>query len=371
MTPLTTLGLLFLTAAGALAQTPPAGSTLKDVYRNDFLIGAALNDAQFSDPNSPDVALITSQFNAITPENVMKWEAIEPQPGRFNFAPADRFVAFGMKHQMFVVGHTLVWHSQTPAWVFEKSPGQPADRATLLKRMRDHILAVVGRYKGRVKGWDVVNEALAEDGTLRDSPWRRILGDDYIVRAFQFAHEADPKAELYYNDYGLENPQKRAGALAIVRKLKAAGVPLTGVGIQDHVNLDWPAPQVLDAAIKDFGRLGVKVMITELDVDVLPGRARVVNADVGRREAVEAALDPFPAGLPDEMQRRLARRYAELFGVYLANRDVVARVTFWGVTDRNSWLNGFPIRGRTNYPLLFGRDGHPKPAYDAVIDAHR
>jgi endo-1,4-beta-xylanase len=270
---------------------------------------------------------------------------------------------------MFVVGHTLVWHNQTPRWVFEDTAGHPVSRDTLIARLRDHILTVVGRYRGRVHGWDVVNEAVADDGTLRRTPWLSIIGEDYLELAFRFAHEADPAAQLYYNDYSLENAPKRAGAIALVRRLLAAGVPVAGVGLQEHDRLDWPAAGEVDTTIAAFAALGVMVMVTELDVDVLPRAVRQTGADVTLAAAARPELNPWPSALPDSLQQRLARRYAELFGVFLRHRGEVSRVTFWGVTDRDSWRNDWPVRGRTNYPLLFDRDGRPKPAFDAVIAA--
>ncbi len=344
---------------------------LKDALESHFLIGAALNASHFAETNPAREELIGRQFNTITAENVMKWQPIHPRPDRYNFAAADRFVAYGQRHGMFIVGHTLIWHSQTPSWVFEDADGDPLERDALLERMRDHIHTVVGRYRGRVHGWDVVNEALNEDGSLRNSPWRRIIGDDYIEKAFQFAHEADPQAELYYNDYGIENEAKRNGAIALLKDLQEAGVRVTGVGIQGHGNLIWPTAQAVAQTIEAFADLGLRVMITELDISVLPSRSRGVIADIGRRESATRGSNPYTEGLPDEMQRRLARRYAELFEVFLKYRDVVDRVTFWGVTDGDSWLNNFPIRGRTNHPLLFDRQGEPKPAYDAVMETAR
>lgn len=361
---------LLLVGASAVSADP--GAALKDAFESHFQIGAALNASHFAEPNPARAELVTRQFNTITAENVMKWQPIHPQPGRYNFAAADRFVAFGERHEMFLVGHTLIWHSQTPSWVFEDANGKPLERDALLQRMRDHIHTVVGRYRGRVHGWDVVNEALDEDGSLRNSPWRRIIGDDYIAKAFQFAHEADPEAELYYNDYGIENQAKRNGAIALLKNLQDAGVRITGVGIQGHGNLTWPSARAVAETIEALADLGLRVMITELDISVLPSRSRTVAADIGRRETATRASNPYTEGLPDEVQQRLARRYAELFEVYLKYRDVVDRVTFWGVTDGDSWLNNFPIRGRTNYPLLFDRRGEPKPAYHAVIEtAHR
>src|SRR5208283_5007001 len=260
------LAILLTISSTASAQT----HSLKDTFKDSFLTGAALNPAQFTEQDARGAALIKAQFNTITPENVLKWEQVHPQPGSYSFELPDRYVAFGEKNHMFIVGHNLVWHNQTPAWVFQDDKGNPAERETLLKRLQDHIHTVVGRYKGRINGWDVVNEALAEDGTLRQTPWLKIIGEDYIAKAFQFAHEADPQAELYYNDYNLENELKLKGALDLLRKLQAQGVPISGVGIQGHYHMDSPSIEQVDAVITAFGRLGLKVMITELDVDVLP-----------------------------------------------------------------------------------------------------
>ena len=299
----------------------------------------------------------------------MKWEIVHPHPGTYDFSLADKYVEFGQQNHMFIIGHNLVWHSQVPQWVFEDENRNPVSRKVLLKRMRDHIRKVVGRYKGRINGWDVVNEALNEDGTLRQSLWMKIIGDDYIEKAFRYAHEADPQAELYYNDYSLENEAKRKGALELVRKLKAKGVPITGVGLQDHVNMDWPTADQIDATITEFGKLGVKVMITELDVDVLPAATSSQTADVSLNVASDPKLNPYPNGLPEPVQQELSKRYADLFGTYGKHCGLVSRVTFWGVTDKESWKNNWPVKGRTNYPLLFNRDAQPKPAFGAVIQA--
>jgi endo-1,4-beta-xylanase len=341
--------------------------TLQAAFKDAFLVGGALNEAQFTERDARGAALAAAQFNTITPENVMKWGPIHPEPGRYAFAAADRYVEFGEKHGMFIVGHTLVWHQQTPEWVFEHADGTPLDRHALLERMRDHIHTVVGRYKGRVHGWDVVNEALNEDGTLRPSPWMKIIGEDYLEKAFQFAHEADPAAELYYNDYSLENEPKRKGAVALIKRLQAAGLKVHGIGTQQHIKMDWPTAEQVDDTLEAFGNLGIKVMVTELDVDVLPSRSRDRSAEVSRRLAADPALNPYTNGLPDSVQQALADRYAGLFAVYLKHRATLDRVTFWGVTDGDSWLNNWPIRGRTAYPLLFDRQGQPKPAFDAVL----
>jgi endo-1,4-beta-xylanase len=332
-------------AAAAYAQ--PAAS-LKDAFQGIFRIGAAVNQAQFEERDARGDSIIASQFNTISPENVLKWEAVHPRPDGYNFEPGDKYVAFGEKYHMFIVGHNLVWHSQTPRWVFQDDKGQPLSREALLERMHEHIRTVVGHYKGRIGGWDVVNEALNEDGSMRKSSWYNIIGEDFVTKAFQFAHEADPGAEL-------------------IKRLQAASVPVAAIGLQGHDKMDWPTLQQQTDTIEAFKALGIKVNITELDVDVLPRVTRQNTADVSATATTNAAANPYVNGLPDDIQQALARRYADLFRIFVKYRGTITRITFWGVTDGDSWLNNFPVRGRTNYPLLFDRQGKPKPAFAAVI----
>jgi len=351
-------------AAANLGAQP----ALKDVFKNDFLIGAALNPSHFCETNAREAALVQQQFNAITPENALKWESVHPAPGRYNFRLADRYVAFGEKNGMFIVGHTLVWHNQTPDWVFKDDKGKPVAREVLLERMRDHIFTVVGRYKGRIKGWDVVNEAVEESGALRQSQWMKIIGEDYLLKAYQFAHEADPQAELYYNEYWLERPLKGNGGLALIKKLLSQEAKISAVGLQGHYSLDFPDIAQLDATISEFAKLGVKVNITELDVDALPWTPpHIQAAEIYTIFKSCPQLNPYANGLPDSVQQELAQRYSKLFSTFLRHRSEINRVTFWGVTDAGSWLNSWPIQGRTSYPLLFDRQGRPKPAFDSVI----
>jgi len=358
------LVLLLPLAFPLAAQNDPK---LREVFRGAFKIGAALNRRQFFEEDTRGAGIVIKHFNSITSENVLKWSLVHPQANRYDFVASDRYVEFGEKHGMFIVGHTLVWHNQTPRWVFEDDHGRPVDRETLLRRLREHVSTVVGRYKGRINSWDVVNEALNQDGTMRRSPWLKIIGEDYLVQAFRFAHEADPAAELYYNDYDLELPAKRTGAVALMKRLQQNGVPIAGIGLQNHNRLQWPSIVDEDVTIDAFAQLGLKVNITELDVDVLP-RTTGIGADYAVNIAPTPELNPYTAALPDSIQSQLANRYADLFRVYLKHRDVIDRVTFWGIADGDSWLNNWPIKGRTNYPLLFDRLGQPKPAFYSVID---
>lgn len=353
-------------AAAAAAAATAAPTTLKDAYKGAFVVGAAINADQITGRDRAGQAVLREQFSSITPENDLKWEHVHPKPGVYDFAVPDKYVELGQANGLYVVGHTLLWHNQTPAWVFADADGKPLSREALLARLRDHIFTVVGRYKGKIRDWDVVNEVIDEDGSLRQSPWYKIVGEDYIAKAFEYAHEADPNAELNYNDYNIEQPAKRAGALALVKKLKAAGVPITTVGIQGHYGLHEPSAATVEDAIVAFGKLGVKVAITELDIDVLPAATKQ-TADITVHAERTAALDPYTKGLPDDVQQALAKRYAELFAVFYKHRDIVDRVTLWGIGDGDSWRNGWPIAGRTSYPLLFDRALKPKPALAAVL----
>lgn len=364
MKPLTLLLSLLLALYSAQAQT-----TFKAAYHGHFLVGAAVNEAQFTEANAAEAAIVKAQFDTITPENQLKWEHVHPALDHYDFDLADRYVAFGEKNGMFIIGHNLVWHSQTPDWVFQDAQGHPLNRAALLERMSNHIATVVGRYRGRIKGWDVVNEALDEDGTLRASPWRKIIGDDFIEKAFAFAHAADPAAELCYNEYSLENPAKRQGAVKLIRNLQVHGISVAAIGLQGHYNLDWPPADQLNDTINTFVKLGLKVNITELDINILPSADDSHSADVSRKAQAEARLNPWPNGLPEEQQHRLAARYGELFSIFLRHQPHIGRVTFWGVTDADSWLNDWPIPGRTNYPLPFDRQNQSKPAVTSILAA--
>ena len=357
MTQLIRTGLAVTAATIAAApmmarQDPP----LKDLIPPGMVIGVAMNQRQSDGLDAVAVDIITKQFNQVTPENLLKFQSVHPAADRYTFDAQDRFVQFGIDRKMQVVGHTLVWHNQTGTWVFEGADGQRADRQTLLARMRDHIHTVVGRYKGKIHGWDVVNEAIDEDGSLRKTAWRDGIGDDYVAKAFEFAREADPDAELYYNDYNLEKPEKRAGVIKLVKDLQGRGLRIDGIGNQAHWRLETPTIDAIEQALVDLNSTGLKVMYTELDINLLPSGGRGVDP---------AVANPYAKGLPDEKQQQLATRYADIFGLIVKHRARVSRVTFWGLSDADSWLN----RGRMNHPLLWDRQRQPKPALHAVVDA--
>jgi endo-1,4-beta-xylanase len=337
-------------------------TSLKEAFKNDFLIGTAMNTPQIEEKDAAADALIKQQFNAVTPENIMKAEIIEPAWNKFNFDLADKLVAYAAKNNIKVNAHNLIWHSQLPAFMRHM---QDAD--SVKQYFENHITTVASRYDGKVYSWDVVNEALNEDGTLRKSIFLDKLGDDYVVEAFRLAQKAAPHTKLYYNDYNIEQPKKRAGAITLIKKIQAAGVRIDGVGIQGH----WRAYNLplkdIEESIKEFSALGIEVAFTELDLSVLPSPFEKATADVSATAKGNAEMNPYKNGLPDSVAQMQAKAYADLFKLFLKYKKNVSRITFWGVNDAQSWLNNFPIRGRTDYPLLFDRNLKPKPAFYSVI----
>jgi endo-1,4-beta-xylanase len=342
--------------------------SLKDAFEGKFLVGVALNRSQIYQRNAEEARLIAGQFNAVTAENDMKWMNIHPQKDQFNFEHADKFVALAESNHMFAVGHTLVWHKQLAPWVLKSDDGGEIDSAELINLIKEHIQTIVGRYKGRVNGWDVVNEALDEDGSLKKSEFLKIAGPTFIDKAFQFARAADPGAQLYYNDFNLATPAKRDGAIRLIKDLQRKGIRVDGVGMQAHWGLTHPSLKEIEDAITMFGDIGVQVMFTEMDISVLPTPSRKPTADVSTRFESAPALDPYVKGLPDSVQHTLADRYAAIFRLFSKHADKISRVTFWGLHDGVSWKNNFPVRGRTDYTLLFDRQLKPKEAFRAVID---
>ncbi|MCA1595226.1 MAG: endo-1,4-beta-xylanase [Chloroflexi bacterium] len=435
--------IILAAAAPVQAAKPPS---LKDAYRHHFYVGAAINRSvatgkaprfgfRTAEQVQKDIALTEEQFNQISPENDLKFASIQPRegPDGYDFGPADAYVAFGLKHHMVIVGHTLVWYGQNPRWLFAGTtppaagaPGNPPDapgnplappanasgppenvptspanlpgppgnppgppaggpgpprvgaprnfgggrfgpgfimngphasREQLLQRMRDHIQTVVGRYRGKIKIWDVVNESVSDGGPniLRNSPWLQIIGPDYVARAFEYAHEADPHAILRLNDYGLEYPAKRQKFIALVKQLQAEKVPVMAIGTQTHISVTSPSPEAIDQELTDLESLNLPIHITEFDVNGARGGQRVNGADIDNNAAATEG------GLISDADQRLADQYANLFKVFLKHKSVKV-VTFWGVNDGVSWL----ANGK---PLLFDGDDQPKPAFFAVIGA--
>lgn len=357
---------LFLTLFALQACSPgnnPEPASLKKAFKDYFYVGAAISARQIGGSDTASKTLLSREFSSITAENVMKWQLIHPAPDSFSFELPDRMIRLGEENEMFIVGHNLVWHNQLADYVWEGNP----DSATLIRRIREHIQAVAGRYKGRVHGWDVVNEAISEDGSFRESPFYTIAGKAYIHKAFEFAQAADPGAELYYNDYNLWKPAKRDGVIRLVKEMQDKGIRIDGIGMQGHWGLNQPSLEMIEESMLKFAELGVDLHISELDISVLPDPEDYQGADVTTRFEDLPGINPYTNRLPDSLQHRLAQRYAATFKLFLKHQDKIKRVTFWGLHDEQSWLNNFPVRGRTNYPLLFDRNSTPKPAYFEVL----
>jgi endo-1,4-beta-xylanase len=361
------LGILILVASTSCKMNS-SEPTLKDALTGKFYIGTALNADQITGKDTASVLVIKEQFSAIVAENCMKSGPIHPKENEYSFDLPDQFVDFGMKNNLIITGHVLVWHSQAPRWMFTDSLDQDVTKEVLISRMKEHILTVVGRYKGRVKGWDVVNEAIEDDGSFRKTKYYEIIGEEYIKLAFQFANEADPDAELYYNDYSMANQGRREGVVAMVKKLQAQGVKIDGIGMQCHIGLDYPEISEFEKSVEAFGALGVKVMVTEMDISVLPMPDWNAGAEISKSFEYQKKLNPYAEGLPDSISIALEQRYLDFFKLFLKHKDVFSRVTVWGVNDGQSWKNNWPIRGRTDYPLLFDRNNQPKPVVKKIIE---
>ena len=360
--------LLILGALVLGLQVQAQSEGLKDVLGRYFLIGTSLNQWQSAQQDCQAVSVVDHHFNAVVAENVMKLDALQPAEDVFDFRHADEIVKFAEEHGLTLIGHCLVWHSQVPAWFFKDKQGENVSREVLVERMRRHIATVVGRYRGKVHGWDVVNEAVNDDGSMRQTPYYNIIGDDFIEIAFQAAHEADPDAELYYNDYGLANPAKREGVCRLIKRLQEKGCRIDAVGMQSHNGLNYPDLKDYEASIDAFAACGVKVMITELDINVLPNPQGLAGAAVEQNFDYQQRFNPYTDGLPEEVARQVEQRWLDHFAIYKRHAHQISRINLWGIADHNSWLNDWPVHGRINYPLLFDREYKEKPVVQKIIN---
>lgn len=341
-------------------------NTLKEAYKDDFFIGAALDLSQIYEADKQAADIVKNQFSSIVAENCMKSMFLQPKEGQFFFDDADKFVALGEKYNMFTIGHTLIWHSQLPDWFFVDKNGKDVSAEVLKQRMKSHISTVVTRYKGRVKGWDVVNEAIMENGSYRKSKFYEILGEEFIPLAFKYAQEADPDAELYYNDYNEWHPGKIETVVKMVKNLKSRGIRIDGVGMQAHIDMTSPTLAEYENAIVKYTDAGVKVNITELDLSVLPSPWGT-SANISDKVEYNEKMNPYKTGLPKDAEEKWENRYADFFRLFLKHKSKVRRVTLWGVTDAQSWKNDFPVKGRTDYPLFFDRNCNTKPIVEKII----
>jgi len=327
---------------------------LKDYYKSYFPMGVAVSGRSLS---GKEAAFIIKHFNSVTPENSMKMGPIHPKQHVYNWAESDAIVNFAVKNKLKVRGHNLCWHEQTPAWIFKNEDNSVVSKDSLLNRLRDHIHTVVKRYKGKIYAWDVVNEAIDDNPAnfLRETEWLKICGEEYLAKAFIYAHEADPEAKLYYNDYNTERPEKRDRIFKLLKQLLAQGVPIHGVGLQGHWSLYEPSRTELQETIQKFASLGLKVQITEMDVSVYPWEKE-------RRKLREGEQQSYTKDMEDKQ----SRKYAEIFEVLRQEKASLTGVTFWNVSDRYSWLDTYPVEGRKNYPLLFDQEYKPKTAFWSV-----
>jgi len=349
--------ILFLTITGARAQQPGSPEKgLKDYYKDYFPIGVAVSPRALK---TDEALLIRKEFNSVTPENAMKMGPIHPQEQEYFWKDADSIVAFAQRNKMKIRGHTLCWHNQTPRWMFTDAKGDTVSRAILLQRLKDHITTVVSRYKGKIYAWDVVNEVISDraNEVYRKSAWYKICGPEYIALAFQYAHEADPDALLFYNDYNEIDPVKREKIFRMVTDLKKAGVPIHGVGLQAHWAVNEPSRDQLEKTLARFVESGLMLQITELDISVYPKEHQ------GREKRAEDADQAFTA----EKEQRQIEIYAMCFDLFRKYKSNITGVTFWNISDRGSWLDNFPVRNRKDYPLLFDKNLKPKKAYQAVV----
>lgn len=354
-------------ATSVWAQKSPSQPTLKDVLGKYFLVGAAVDRNLPAGEDPQAETLVKAQFNQVVAENCMKGELIHPEVNRYDWTDADRLVDWSQCHGMTLIGHCLVWHSQPPKWIFTDETGKNVSRETLIGRMYSHIMTVVTRYRGKIKGWDVVNEAFEDDGSYRKTPYYNIIGPEYLALAFQFAHEADPDAELYYNDYSMSKPGKREAVCQLVRQLKAKGIRIDAVGMQSHNGYNYPDYSDYEKSIEAFAAEGVKVMLTELDMNMLPNPKDFNGAEISQNFKLMEQYNPYVKGLDKKAQKLFNQRYLDLFRIVERHKDVISRVTFWGVNDGHTWLNDWPVKGRTNYPMLFDRDYQAKPVVKDIL----
>jgi endo-1,4-beta-xylanase len=340
--------------------------SLSQKFQKHFLVGAAINEGQILQKDQPSVSIIKKEFNTISPENVMKWMFVQPKPNEFYFDHTDKYVQFGLDNNMHIVGHALIWHSQIANFM-----NSIKDSTKMVQHVTNHISTLVNRYKGKIDTWDVVNEALNEDGTLRESIFLKVLGENYLETVYKMAEKYDSNADLAYNDYNLCKPKKREGVVKLIKSLQKNGAKINSVGIQAHWQLTSPTLEEIETSILAFSELGVKVMFTELDISVLPNPWELSGAEVTqnfKKFEGDKKMNPFPENLPDSVKEKLAKRYENIFKLFVKHKDKISRVTFWGVTDKFSWLNDWPIKGRTNYPLLFDRNYKEKKAYQRIMN---
>ena len=350
---------IIFSAASSFSQTKKSDVSkekgLKDYYKDYFPVGVAVSPRTFK---GDEAELVLTEFNSITAENAMKMGPIHPEENKYFWDQADAIVDFAQKSNLKIRGHNLCWHEQAPRWIFTDSKGDTVSKEVLLKRLKDHIFTVVNRYKGKIYAWDVVNEAISDNPNefLRNSAWYKICGDDFIIKAFEYAHEADPNALLFYNDYNTERPEKRERIYKLLKQLVDAKVPIHGVGLQAHWSIYEPTEQELRDAIEKYSSLGLQIHFTEVDMSIYPWEKE-------RRAKKPTDIDK----LTPELEQKQIDQYKMVFKVFREYKDKVTSVTFWNVSDRYTWLDTYPVPGRKNYPLLFDTKLKRKKVYWEVV----
>lgn len=342
---------------GSSSNAAGAKEGLKDHFKEYFTIGVAVSPQSLK---TDEAGLIIQEFNSMTAENAMKMGPIHPYEKAYNWAGGDSIAAFAKRNSMKLRGHTLCWHNQTPRWLFtDSATGIQVTKEVLLQRLKDHITTVVSRYKGTIYAWDVVNEAISDnkDEYFRPSLFYQICGEEFIAKAFQWAHEADPNALLFYNDYNEINSVKREKIIRMVKDLKAKGVPIHGVGLQGHWAINEPSRVQLEQTLKDFSELGLPLHITELDISVYPKE----------HNARERKAQDYDTVFTAEKELKQIEVYSYCFELFKKYKKNISSVTFWNISDRRSWLDNFPVRGRKDYPLLFDAQLKPKKAYWEIV----
>ena len=364
-----------------------AQTTLKDAYRDYWYTGVSVNQWQVAADNSgknehdvtgfiagdqtADWSVITQHFNWVVAENCMKCEVVHPKEGVYDFTLADEFVDKAKAAGMKVLGHCLIWHSQCAKWFHYDDKGQLVSREVLQKRMREHIYTIVSHFKGRVDAWDVVNEAFEDNGTPRKSLFWQIMGTDYIPLAFQYAHEADPSAELYYNDYSMNRASKVEGVANFFRPLIRQGLPVSAIGMQGHIILEGNTASTIqqyEHSIETITALGIPTGFSELDLSVLPNPYGFSGANISDKFAYRPEMDPYKDGLTKEKEEEVGKFWVAFYEMLLRHRKDIQRVSYWCLNDGISWRNDFPIKGRTDYATLFDRQNRPKTFISQLIE---
>lgn len=350
-----------------LRKLIPSENILIGATVNQWLVASdlGLTEHQINDPSYQlvgsrdqmkiEMGVVPSEFNCVTAENCMKSEVISPKKGIFDFVLADQFVQYAQKHNLTIIAHAPIWHSQCAKWICHNEDGSLVTKEQLKENLRLYINTVYGHFRGKIKGYDVVNEAIEDDGSYRNSDFYKIMGEEFIDWAFQCAQEADPNTELYYNDYSMAEPGKRATVVKMIQRLKSKGIRIDAVGLQTHIGMDFPDFKEYEKSIKAFVDAGVDVQLTETDMSILPNP--YTGADVSTRFDYTPEKDPYKNGITADQLKPWQKRFKELFAIINKYSKNVKRVTFWGITDASSWKNDFPIKGRTDYPLPFDREG--------------